>query len=114
MLRTRGPSGRPEWMNSASRGSDLRLTEAPREADATSANAALSLADVPMGGALVVERVQGGDVFQRRLYGLGFLPGVSVRVLRRMPLGGPLEVEVSGARLGIRVRDARCLRGSPV
>ena len=41
-----------------------------------------------------------------RLQELGLLPGASIRLVRRAPLGCPLEFEVAGARLAIRVRDA--------
>lgn len=71
----------------------------------------MTLADVPAGLTLVVERVVGTGAFQRRLYALGFLRGTTVQVVRRMPLGGPLEVDVRGARLGIRRRDARRVLG---
>lgn len=72
----------------------------------------MTLADVPVGLTLVVERVAGTGAFQRRLYTLGFLRGATVQVVRRMPLGGPLEVDIRGARLGIRQHDARRVLGN--
>jgi len=41
-----------------------------------------------------------------RLQELGLLPGASIRLVRRAPLGCPMEFEVAGSRLAIRVSDA--------
>ena len=41
-----------------------------------------------------------------RLREMGLLPGAPIRLVRRAPLGCPLEFEVAGARLAIRGRDA--------
>lgn len=41
-----------------------------------------------------------------RLREIGFLPGASVRMVRRAPLGCPIEFEVGGARLALRQADA--------
>ena len=38
----------------------------------------------------------------RRLLDLGFVPGTAVRVLRRAPLGDPLEIELRGYRVCLR------------
>lgn len=41
---------------------------------------------------------------------LGFLPGETVRLVRRSPWGDPLEVEVMGVRQGIRASDAAAIQ----
>ena len=41
-----------------------------------------------------------------RLREMGFLPGAPIRLVRRAPLGCPIEFEVGGARLALRARDA--------
>ncbi|MBC8325659.1 MAG: ferrous iron transport protein A [Verrucomicrobia subdivision 3 bacterium] len=41
-----------------------------------------------------------------RLREMGFLSGASVRLVRRAPLGCPIEFEVGGARLALRQVDA--------
>jgi len=49
----------------------------------------------------------GGDrSFQRRLMELGLLPGTSLRVVRRVPLGGVIEVEVRSCRVTLRLSEA--------
>jgi Fe2+ transport system protein FeoA len=44
-----------------------------------------------------------------RLMELGFCPGTRLRVVRRAPLGCPLEVEVGGTRFSIRCDLARAV-----
>ena len=41
-----------------------------------------------------------------RLEEMGFLPGTAIRLVRRAPLGCPIEFEVAGTRLAIREVDA--------
>jgi len=41
-----------------------------------------------------------------RLEEMGLLPGARVRMIRRAPLGCPIEFEVAGARLALRQADA--------
>ena len=49
----------------------------------------------------------GGDrSFQRRLMELGLLPGTPLQVVRRVPLGGVLELEVRSCRVTLRLTEA--------
>jgi Fe2+ transport system protein FeoA len=53
----------------------------------------------------VSARIQGfapGAEFTVSLMELGLVPGTTVRVIRSAPLGDPLEVDVTGARLALR------------
>ncbi len=57
----------------------------------------------------------GGDrSFQRRLMELGLLPGTRVRVIRRVPLGGLLEIEVRRSRVTLRMSEADLVLVAPV
>lgn len=54
--------------------------------------------------------VGGERSFRRRLMELGLTPGAEVRVLKVAPLGDPMELEVRGCRLSIRLAEARHLQ----
>ncbi len=43
----------------------------------------------------------------RRLMELGVLPGTEVQVIRRAPLGDPLEIALRGVHLSLRKSEAR-------
>jgi len=65
------------------------------------------LSDVPVGGGgSVVGIVDRDDPVGDRLASLGFLPGTSVTVLRRAPLGDPTVYELRGYQLCLRRREA--------
>ncbi|MCL6625195.1 FeoA family protein [Alicyclobacillus shizuokensis] len=53
-----------------------------------------------------VQDLAGPPQFRNRLFSLGITPRSRLVLVRRMPLGGPLEIEVRGTRLAIRRHDA--------
>jgi len=57
--------------------------------------------------------IGGERPYRRRLMELGFLPGARVRVLRRVAVGGLLEVEVRGCRVTVRLSEAEELLVDP-
>ena len=65
-----------------------------------------SLDTVAVGDTVSVLDVEGDDAVAIRLLEMGLTPGVAVRVLGRAPLGDPLELELRGYRLSIRLAEA--------
>ena len=45
--------------------------------------------------------------FRRRLMELGLLPGASLRVVRRVDVGGLIELDVRGCRVTLRTTEAQ-------
>ena len=64
------------------------------------------LSSLPVGARARVLEVRGDAILQRRLFELGLLPGVEVRLVRVAPLGDPLQVELLGYDLSLRKSDA--------
>jgi Fe2+ transport system protein FeoA len=59
--------------------------------------------------ALIAEvRATGG--IGDRLLDLGFMPETPIRMIRRAPLGDPIEFEIRGARICLRRQEARLIR----
>jgi ferrous iron transport protein A len=69
--------------------------------------AAPRLADLPPGSVARVAAVDVRSPIGRRLLDLGFVPGTEVRVVRRAPLGDPVEYELRGYRVCLRRSEAR-------
>ena len=44
-----------------------------------------------------------------RLLEMGFVPGVRVGVIKRAPLGDPLELSLRGYRISLRIAEARAI-----
>ena len=57
-------------------------------------------------GAEAVDRVEGEPLVARRLMELGLVPGTHVEVVRRAPLGDPIELRLRQVHLSIRRSEA--------
>jgi Fe2+ transport system protein FeoA len=66
-----------------------------------------TLDQVEIGRTIRVTAVGGDETLRRRLLEMGLVPGTVVRVLRRAPLGDPIEVSAHGYLLSLRVGEAR-------
>jgi ferrous iron transport protein A len=68
-----------------------------------------SLADLAPGSRAVVRRLEGEAAAVRRLMELGLVPGTPVELVRRAPLGDPLELRVRGTHFSIRRTEAESI-----
>lgn len=66
-----------------------------------------SLADLEPGQKALVCCVRPGQAKRRRLLEMGFVSGTELRLVRTAPLGDPIQVEVRGYQLSLRLADAR-------
>jgi len=55
----------------------------------------------------VVSLGASGSVFRRKLLSMGLTPGTIVNVLRKAPLGGPIELNLRGFSLSLRRNEAQ-------
>ncbi|MGH0035879.1 MAG: FeoA family protein [Myxococcota bacterium] len=55
-------------------------------------------------------QVSESSALERRLLDLGFLPETPVRMIRRAPLGDPIEFEIRGTRICLRREEAGHIR----
>lgn len=74
---------------------------------------AIPLADLAPGTPARLCAPVEGAAIPRRLRDLGFVPGTPVVVVRRAPLGDPVEIELRGYRLCLRVAQLDSLRVVP-
>ena len=65
-----------------------------------------SLAEIPLGRAVIVREVSGPGAFRRRLLEMGLVPGTAVRIITIAPLGDPLRIAVRGGEWSIRRDEA--------
>ncbi|MEK9863024.1 MAG: FeoA family protein [Limisphaerales bacterium] len=64
------------------------------------------LSDLEQGVAALIDRIPSGDAAMTRLRELGILPGTAITVVRRAPLGDPIEIAVRGSLISLREREA--------
>ena len=48
--------------------------------------------------------------YRAKLLAMGLLPGTSIQLIRKAPLGDPIEIEVRGYRLSLRKHEAALLQ----
>jgi len=85
--------------------------KAKMDADAApSPDAARTLDRLPVGRGAEVVAVTGPGSIRMRLLEMGFVPGTHVELIKRAPLGDPLELRLRGYHLSLRRAEAAYVR----
>lgn len=69
----------------------------------------LLLADISIGTRLRVEGYSEESPYTAQLQRLGLVPGTLIELIRRAPLGDPLEIRLRGYSLALRPAEAGAL-----
>ena len=72
------------------------------------------LADLHVGQRGRVVAVHGSDGVGVRLLEMGVTPGIEVTIIGSAPLGDPLELELRGYRLSVRMSEAARVEVEPL
>ena len=64
------------------------------------------LADLEPGAHAIVRKVSCEPELLRRLMELGFVPGTPITLVRRAPMGDPIELRLRGTHFSIRTSEA--------
>ncbi|HVT90963.1 MAG TPA: FeoA family protein [Tepidisphaeraceae bacterium] len=70
----------------------------------------ISLDQLATGEHATVLSVNGDVELRRRLLEMGFCNGAEVEVIRRAPLGDPIEFRLRGYCLSLRDEQAKCVK----
>jgi ferrous iron transport protein A len=73
-----------------------------------------TLDELPPGRRAKIGSLNGPPALVQRLLELGLMEGEEVRILTRAPLGDPIEIESSLARLSIRKGEAAFITVTPL
>ena len=65
----------------------------------------LTLPTIPMGKKCYIKSLTAIGPIRRRLLDLGFVPGASVTILRKAPLGDPTAYLIRGAVIALREEE---------
>ena len=69
-----------------------------------------SLSDIPAGTDIRITGYEAESDYTAQLRRLGLVPGTRVKIIRRAPLGDPLEVRLRGYSLALRPAEAGALQ----
>ncbi len=72
------------------------------------------LSDLEQGTRAVIASIPSGDTSMTRLRELGLLPGTTIKIIRRAPLGDPIEISVRGSLISLRANEAKLIEMRPV
>ena len=78
------------------------------------AKTGIALKSLANGQSGIVERIELTGATKRRLIEMGITPGTKLTVLKRAPLGDPIEILLRGFSLTIRGTDAEKILVSEV
>lgn len=70
----------------------------------------LFCSDIKVGETAVIESVGGEGGLRRHLLDLGAIPGVSLKVIGRAPMGDPVEILIRGYTLSLRLDQASLIK----
>lgn len=65
-----------------------------------------TLAQLPIGRAAKIVQVKGQGALRRRLLDMGLTPRTEVMVRKVAPMGDPIEIQLRGYELTLRMDDA--------
>ena len=71
------------------------------------------LSDLPTGASAVISTMPGNVPALTRLREMGVLPGTRLQLVRRAPLGDPIEISLRGALLSLRKSEADRIEVEP-
>ncbi len=66
-----------------------------------------TLSEIKKPGSFKIKNLVGDD--STRLMEMGVLPGLPIEVIRKAPLGFPIEIKVRGILLTLREVEAKCI-----
>ena len=66
------------------------------------------------GQLLQIKKIQLEGTMKRRLLDLGFIPGATIKVLQKSPLGDPTAYQVSNTTIALRNEESSLILGSVI
>lgn len=77
-------------------------------------SAVMDLSSCMEGDLVKIVRIRGDSLIRKRLIEMGFLRGRILKIVKYAPLKDPVEVEVSGSHVSLRVCEAAGIDVEPV
>ena len=85
----------------------------PRAPARSKSKAFMTLDQLAIGAEATVARVGGEGAARNHILSMGVIPGEPVKVIKRAPMGDPIEIRVRGYALTLRAEDAAKIELSP-
>ncbi|MBO7519299.1 MAG: ferrous iron transport protein B [Clostridia bacterium] len=74
----------------------------------------MTLNELKTGKSAVIKNVGGSGALRQHFLDMGVLPGASLKLIKLAPMGDPMEFQIHGYELTLRVDDARKIEIEPI
>jgi ferrous iron transport protein B len=74
----------------------------------------MTLRELPIGQKATITHVGGAGTLRKHLLDMGLIPGNKVTVVKYAPMGDPMEVDVNGYSLTLRLEDSKNIETQPL
>lgn len=74
----------------------------------------MDLSNLEVGNCAIITEVQGKGTLRIRLLEMGILPGAEIKLVKKAPLGDPLEILIRGYELSLRKQEAQLIKVSVI
>ena len=74
----------------------------------------MNLSQLPVGSAGIVTKIGGEGALRQHILDMGVVPGQQIEVVKLAPLGDPMELEIRGYSLTLRLADAENIDIEPL
>ena len=74
----------------------------------------MTLKEIPVGQSAAIEAVRGEGALRRHLLDMGVIPGAELTVIKLAPMGDPMEIQIHGYELTLRLADADQIQVTPI
>ena len=74
----------------------------------------MTLKDIAIGQSAVIIKVGGEGSLRQHFLDMGVIPGAEVSVVKLAPMGDPMELQIHGYELTLRLADAAQIEVAPI
>ena len=74
----------------------------------------MTLKELEVGKSAVIRRVGGEGALRQHFLDMGMIPGAEVTVIKLAPMGDPMEIQVHGYELTLRLAEAQQIDIQPI
>ena len=74
----------------------------------------MTLRDLEVGKSAVILKVGGQGALRQHFLDMGMIPGAEVTVVKLAPMGDPLELQIHGYELTLRLAEAQQIEIEPI
>ena len=74
----------------------------------------MTLKDLKIGDSAVITKVGGEGALRQHFLDMGVIPGAEVTVVKFAPMGDPMELQIHGYELTLRLADAEQIDINPI